>query len=663
MSAPALKRTPAVLLAAAFVLVASLVFSRLGASISACVCAFAALYAFGYVAGALVVPPAACVNWPICVVRLVGGLLLTSAAYLLSLRLSVPWMCGPAVLVVLVFVLDRRSAWGPVPQLSGRLRHALTLGAGAVLFAPTMISACLMARGAFPPIFFNVDTPYFLEKVHALMTSARYPPPSLGVLGGQIAYHFGIHSLTAFIAKVSGLAPHHALFLFVVPALVLGVVAAAIFCARALAPALPSALTAPLLLVAVPADPLWDSIGRRLADAWSLHTVEPLRSSLADYELWNVAFNNAHNLAAHFLVLATIGAVASAPRLSWRPAVIFAGSAMLFKSPVGVALVSGLVLAQGISAAAERRWRPLVPALAAVIIFGGIYGTFWLLPLPAGERPTVEPLYFVRYLQQRGGLLGFGLDLVWLFVPALIMATTVWRLGIRTVALLGFVLAPLLVVNTIGAVSVSPFATVAEDWVQIVLAVPLLVRAFVIAIAGVAWTRAGLVRRRLFSLVVALTVLIPSIVSVRYAGVLLTHPEQGHEYVDNGPIAEALSTIPVAGTIIVTNDLRYPAEGFRRADRQMQIPALFGHQAFAVNYFYEFFSFSNERHALQQLLSAPQWTSAIDQAASAYHWTHLLIRKDYPHPTSIPLEKTFENDAYAVFRFSDRRPSDARGDH
>ena len=83
----------------------------------------------------------------------------------------------------------------------------------------------------------------------------------------------------------------------------------------------------------------------------------------------------------------------------------------------------------------------------------------------------------------------------------------------------------------------------------------------------------------------------------------------------------------------------------------MQIPALFGHQAFAVNYYYEAYGFSPERHALQQLLSAPTWSHAIDEAAAKYHWTHLLVRRDFSHPAVIPLEKIFENDVYTVFRF------------
>ena len=135
------------------------------------------------------------------------------------------------------------------------------------------------------------------------------------------------------------------------------------------------------------------------------------------------------------------------------------------------------------------------------------------------------------------------------------------------------------------------------------------------------------------------------------AHVLITDPAEGHEFVDNHALAEALAVIPTEGTIIVTNDLRYPAQGFNRDDRQMQIPALFGHQAFGANFVYEEYSLSDERREAQNLLRTTEWSEAIEQAARKYQWTHLLIREDYVHPSLIPLEQVFDNGTYSVFRF------------
>ncbi|MBF8300548.1 MAG: hypothetical protein HW394_918, partial [Acidobacteria bacterium] len=172
--------------------------------------------------------------------------------------------------------------------------------------------------------------------------------------------------------------------------------------------------------------------------------------------------------------------------------------------------------------------------------------------------------------------------------------------------------------------------------------------AFALSLASRRWGRLGRPRRAVFLLALALVIVPAAAAAARYSFGLLRDPESGHDFVDNRPLAEALVVIPTEGTIIVTNDLRYPAGHFTRDDRQMQIPALFGHQAFAVNYAYESVE---ERRGLQQLLQRPEWSGAIPEAARTYHWTHLVIRKDYVHPVPIPLEQIFENQVYAVFRF------------
>jgi hypothetical protein len=158
-------------------------------------------------------------------------------------------------------------------------------------------------------------------------------------------------------------------------------------------------------------------------------------------------------------------------------------------------------------------------------------------------------------------------------------------------------------------------------------------------------------RKAVFAVLVAAAVVPAVTVSAAYSRVLIETPAKGHEFVDNHALANALQVIPVDGSVLVTNDLRYPADDFIRKNRQMQIPALFGHQAFAINYAYEVYDFSVERQRLQQLLESREWSPLIDDAARRYGWTHLIIRKDYPHPDQIPLIKVFDGPEYEVFRF------------
>jgi hypothetical protein len=190
-----------------------------------------------------------------------------------------------------------------------------------------------------------------------------------------------------------------------------------------------------------------------------------------------------------------------------------------------------------------------------------------------------------------------------------------------------------------------------DDWLQVLYCVPFLLHAFALSLANRRWDRLGGLRRAAFLLSIAVAIVPTAAVAARYSLVLVRSPESGHEFANNRSLAEALRAIPPNGTIVVTNDLRYPAQRFSRDQRQMQIPALFGHQAFAVNYVYEVYLFSAERAQLQELLAAPRWSADIFDAARLHRWTHLVIRKDHVHPAPIPLEQIFENGEYAVFRF------------
>ena len=155
----------------------------------------------------------------------------------------------------------------------------------------------------------------------------------------------------------------------------------------------------------------------------------------------------------------------------------------------------------------------------------------------------------------------------------------------------------------------------------------------------------------LVGVILVLTFAIPLAHRATQAMILLLEPEAGHEYADNRSIGEALAKIPLSGTVIVTNDLRYPANDFARDNRQMQIPALFGHQAYAANTRYELYPDSGRRVAVQERFAAPVWDPALSSIARQEGWTHLLVHKGAPHPQAIPLNRAFENQHYIIYEF------------
>jgi hypothetical protein len=135
--------------------------------------------------------------------------------------------------------------------------------------------------------------------------------------------------------------------------------------------------------------------------------------------------------------------------------------------------------------------------------------------------------------------------------------------------------------------------------------------------------------------------------------VVMVHPEGGHEYVDNRAVADALRHIPLNGTLIATNDVRYPANDYLRNYRQFQLAGLFGHRNLAADLWYGDMSQADRvRYAAwTRLFQEETWPAAqIDRLRQHIPITHVLIHKSYAHASAIPLTLVYENRDYAVYR-------------
>jgi hypothetical protein len=617
------------------------------------VAALIVVYVCGYVAGSLLLDGVGAWSWAI--VRTVAGFLLTTIGFLLSLVLSLPWFVGPVSVVAAAVWL--RGKWAFAwPSESVRLGWdgIAAVMLAVILVAPIAITFFYMAPGSYPPVFYNVDTPPVLEKVHGLVIGNTYPPESLSNIGARRTYHYGTQAMAALISRSSGLLPHHALFLIVLPLLTIGVIAAAFAAARHVSPALPRSVAVPLLLISTPSlsATFWGRFGPQL---WAAATSRgfSIDGVIGDFALWGILSNEAKNVGGDFIVLASVAGIAAAPSLGWRLPVFLIGSAIAVKTPAGVALLAGFMLADAWRAVIARRLLPSAEMLIAGMVFLATLVAFFPASSEPNFRVVLLPLYHLRGLISSGGLAGVGFDLLWLLLPAIIVLTArIEDPEKRSAPFLLMGLAPILVVNMTGLEHIAETGGGAgDDWLQILHSVPFLLHAFALSLVSRRWARLGRRRRTAVLLTMALAIVPVATAAARYSVLLLRNPEGGHEFVDNRSLAAALAAIPTKGTVIVTNDLRYPAQNFSRDDRQMQIPALFGHQAFAVNYAYEVVPSARERRELQRLLQQPAWSDEILEAARTHRWTHFVIRKDYPHPTPIPLEQIFENEFYAVFRF------------
>ena len=646
---PTWRLTAGVLLAGAAVLI---IMSLAGVAIVRGAVALLVVYIGGYVAGVLFIRRPDGIAWTI--IRTLTGLLLTSIAFLLSLAMSVPWFVGPAAVVASALWVGRSEAWSwsfGVPRLQWD-----GFGAGliiVILLSPVTITFFHMSPGEFPPVFYNVDTPAVVEKVHALVAADSYPPESLSNVGARRTYHYGTHAMAALISRISGLRPHHSLFLLLMPLLLVGVTAAAVAAARGIAPRMPRSLAVPLLLISTPglSTSFWATFAPQIVS--SITTGLSLERFVGDFGVWGVLSNESKNIGGDFVILASIAGIAATSAVGWLMPAFLIGTAVIVKTPAGVALVAGLLLAEGWRTVREWRVRLSSLTLFASAMFAATFAAFFMGSYEEAFRVELFPFYHLRTIAAAGNLGWFVADILWLVLPALFLLGTRSSRPEWQTSFLLMAIAPLIVVNATRLVHVAETGGGAgDDWMQIVHLAPFMFHAFVLSMVGSQWNRLGR-GRQIVVLLVLLSIVAPVVTAAgRYSYLLVRNPENGHEFVDNTLLAEALARIPTEGTVVVTNDLRYPPQNFSRTERQMQVPALFGHQAFAVNYAYEVVPCAAQRRALQELLQRPYWSDAVSHAARKHGWTHFVVRKDFAHPKPIPLERTYENDAYAVFRFS-----------
>jgi hypothetical protein len=499
----------------------------------------------------------------------------------------------------------------------------------------------LMAGGDYPAIFVNADTPFRLTHAYQFVEDRGMPPASLSNLGVRLGYHYGSPASVAATVLFTGLPVHTAFFLTILVAAV-GTVAVSALLAKTLHGRLPFALVFAVILVAVPTT-AWH-IGKAPVD-W-----------LDDPQLF---FNHFPDLTVYYGTFLFLLVLHACLDLTSRRSVVlaFLAAVVIAAAKSSYFAVAGLLV---FSAALVQTYRTrdlrclLLPAVCfvaglAVNRVAGISGTVGM---------ALDPFFLFAESPKR--VLKHGLDLLIFVLPAVLYAWIAGRSKKTTdqqwdrLAILGLTLVGLLAfLNLVGSYVVGPDGT-REPNVNFLeplkMLAKLLAATGVLALAAL-WSPDRRKLNRGIVLFLSLIVAVPLAHRATHTVILLVRPEAAHEFVDNRAIGEALARIPVAGSVIVTNDLRYPADDYKRDHRQMQIPALFGHQAYAANTTYERDASADLQDAQQARLAQDAWDPEILRIAVEEGWTHLLIHKRAAYPQDIPLAELFENERYIVYAF------------
>ena len=510
----------------------------------------------------------------------------------------------------------------------------------AVAMMPTIIMGLQMGTGDFPPVFFAADSPYFLHQVHALMTTTQYPPPSFEVVDHITPYHYGIQSFVALASLVTGLKPHFVMFAVIVPFLeiVTGLLIYDI-CRRALDTHRRAVLALALVLFG--------------SHQYLVNYLDP---SIVEFiirpENYNFRYSHPPSVIGWLMALCIVRALLDFEhRSSRRIALLLVACMPLFRIPYVIPVGAGLSLCYLYEL--HRRWSDerVYELLAASVLSVGCLVAFGSSGEVARAAVRFDLFGFMSLMS------GDHKQTMLVFVA--IVAITV---------VLTKETAPGRPLVTVGLFAGSSFllflglgiqSSVAMDQ-DLHLVFDLVVRFSVLGMSAYlirAWFGPEAIGTwsRGLAAVALVGLLGPGLLShLHHIHVVIVEPNGGHEYVDNRIVADALDQIPLDGTLIATNDLRYPADDFRRSNRQFQLAGIFGHRNLASNLSYRVFSGDRLEmlEAANQLFQRAVWPVAeIAQLRDNVGLTHVLIHKHYPHSQDIPLRMIYENRDYAVYLF------------
>jgi len=566
-------------------------------------------------------------------VRLTGGICLLAFFYLLSKVAGTPLIIFAGLpLLVAVAILVRKPAW----SIQFDNISAASTGAGALIVVssiPVLIMGARMGAGEYPAEFFAVDSPFFLQQVYALLGSDTYPPPSLETLGFAFKYHYGVQAFVALAATLTGLKPHLLLFGVVEPLLML----LAGFVTYDIGRRLTGSRGAALLCLFIVMfgtkqyfinylDPSW----------WRIVTRQ---------EYFNFRYPNAPDLAGLLIALC---AVRCALEFEQRPlrlaALFFTCMLPVFKIPYLIPVSAGMALLYAFELHRRFRLALLFEIAGAALACALIYLVFAKSDATTGGSASAQLFGFLAMMMP------------WDKNTLLVMVVLVVITAVATRQ------RPSGDITRLGAMAIAPYLVFflwrldIDNNYQIFSLATVLVTLFTAAWLVPAWfggTQKSRCRYFIVAAIAALTV--PAVLSlVNHIHIVTMSPAKGHEFADNRSVADALLHIPVDGTLLATNDLRYPADRYIRDNRQLQLAGIFGHRNLASNLEYGGISKVDalQYSKLVRLFQAAIWPAAeIAIVREKTGITHLLIHKPYAHANDIPLQRLYENDAYAVYRF------------
>jgi len=569
-----------------------------------------------------------------------------------------------------------------------------------VSLAPFFVHAYWSARGPFPEYFFFIDNAWHLNLVHSLLEYQIYPPISIADQGYQVHYH-NLHALlAAFFSSLTGVTPHFALFGLVF------ILAMAYFLAATtrllVVLGVRRGLILPVAVVVICFGMIENPFPTPdLRDLRSLETFRgmthyhftlPLQS-LANQFIDDPFYGYNQIVEPPFMISASailgfalcFDLVArtvsrnylASPIIYVLLFAVFAVAKATFAVSIGLGVAFFSLSTFLLQKTKADLIIPALAGLASMIVF------FWLGPGGVFVTPPLIAEHTAS-AQYGGWSIGFPSPLLaiesrmelylstLLIYCALIMIFRFAEVGTRErqsktlltnsndLTLIFFVLPFLAAFFAIfGIYGFVQFVTPAVYLGFVIL---------LVIVIRISELRRGFLKTAAVIPVVSL-LLLTCFVSLYYSVRTSLNPGTGVDAVSNESLASVLEPIPLSGSKLITNDIRFPAVNPDRRflGNAYTLSAIFGHQGFNLDKYapirkgwiardkgvaVELTELIKDQLHIQDLLTAANWPlEQIQRLYEKYGFTHLIIRRDFPHAEHIPLKKIFENTEYSAYEF------------
>ena len=513
-----------------------------------------------------------------------------------------------------------------------------------IFFLYIFIPGILMGVGKYPPVFFNIDSSFYLEQIQSFIRHHRVPPPSLSFMGGEIGYHYGSQIVCFVLSVLTKIPPHTISFLIFAPIIQLSTLCTVWLIVLSLVNSknrfhywwgVPFILFSTFFPV------------KDLLHAIYMLSPELIIKVLSDPQCFRGGYPM---LSSHYGVFSSFTCIYGLQHFSgasYRRIITYiVGIVIIFKSPFFVVLGAGYGLwilyeikkTKNIS----LLWSPLLSLILAICLF--------YMGKPAStHRIVFSPWQFIHSQKIIWDTL--GLFILYAIPIFLVMWTTntSYRNEKAWQFFLYFCLPGLVFVNVFGLVKDGSYD---GNIYQLLLIYPIFVSIFTFTYFMDNWQILKESLRKSIVIFLLTLIILPFGHRLIQTSVLLYAPELGHEYVDNKSLAEALAYVPIDSTVTVTNDFRYPAKNYKHRDLlQVQMAALYGHQMYATNFRYGSFPEAEKRLSEQRKFRNKIWDAELEILAQREGWTHLVIHRASPHAENIPIVRIFSNSNYSVYRF------------